>query len=61
LPQQWKDSVTVPVYEKSDKTDCSNYREIPLLPTTYKILPKILVSRLTPRADEIVGDHRRGF
>jgi hypothetical protein len=51
----------VPVYEKSDKTDCSNYREIPLLPTTYKILPKILVSRLTPRADEIVGDHRRGF
>jgi hypothetical protein len=31
LPQQWKESITVPVYKKSDKTDCSNYRGISLL------------------------------
>jgi hypothetical protein len=24
LPEQWKKSVIVPVYKKSDKTDCSN-------------------------------------
>jgi hypothetical protein len=25
LPQQWKESVTVPIYKKGDKTDYNNY------------------------------------
>jgi hypothetical protein len=25
LPDQWKDSIIVPVHKKGDKTDCSNY------------------------------------
>jgi hypothetical protein len=25
LPQQWKESITVPIYKKDDKTDCNNY------------------------------------
>jgi hypothetical protein len=37
LPGQYKESVTVPVYKKVDKTDCSNYHSISLLSTTYKI------------------------
>jgi hypothetical protein len=24
LPAEWKDSITVPIYKKDDKTDCSN-------------------------------------
>jgi hypothetical protein len=32
-----------------------------LLPTSYKILSNILLSRLIPYADEIVGDHECGF
>jgi hypothetical protein len=56
-----KESVTVPVYEKGDKTDCSNYRGILLLPTTCKILSDILLSRLTPYEEEIIGDNQPGF
>jgi hypothetical protein len=33
----------------------SNYRRILLLPATYKILSNILVSRLTPYVDKIIG------
>ena len=44
-----------------DKTDCNNYRGISLLPTTYKILSNILLSRLTPYTKEIIGDHQCGF
>jgi hypothetical protein len=25
LPQQWKESIIVPMYRKGDKTDCNNY------------------------------------
>jgi hypothetical protein len=31
------------------------------LSTTYKILSNILLSRLTPYAEEIIGDHQCGF
>jgi len=61
LPDGWKESIIVPIYKKGNKTDCSNYRGISLLPTVYKILSNILLSRLTPFAEEIIGDHQRGF
>jgi hypothetical protein len=50
----------VPIY-KGDKTDCSNYQGISLLSTTYKILFNIHLTKLTPYAEEIIGEHRCGF
>jgi hypothetical protein len=61
LPDQWKESIIVPVHKKSDKTDCSNYRGISLLSTSYKILFNILHSRLSPNIDEIIGVHECEF
>jgi hypothetical protein len=60
LPDQWKESIIVAVHEKGDKTDCNNYRGISLLSTSYKSSSNIL-SRLSPYADEIIGDHQCGF
>ena len=61
LPEEWRESIIIPIHKKGDKTDCSNYRGISLLPTTYKILSNILLSRLSPYAQEIFGDHQCGF
>jgi len=61
LPELWKESISVPTYRKGDKTDCRNYRAISLLPTTYKILSHILLTRLTPYAEEVIGDHQCGY
>jgi hypothetical protein len=61
LAEEWKESIIVPIYKKGDKTDCSNYRGTSLLPTTYKILSNIPLSRLIPYAKEIIGDHQCGF
>ena len=57
LPEEWKKSI----YKKGDKTDSNNDRGISLLPTTYRILSNTLLSRLTPYAEEIIGDHQCGF
>ena len=61
LPEEWKESIIVPIYKKGDKTDCGNYRGTSLLPTTYKSLSNILLSRPTPYAMNIVGNHQYGF
>jgi sorting nexin-29 len=61
LPHQWKESTVVPIHRKGGKTDCSNYLGISLLSTSYKMLSNILLSWLTPYADEIIGDHQCGF
>jgi hypothetical protein len=61
LPQQWKESIIVPIYKKGDKTDCNNYPGISLLSTAYKILTNILLVRLTPYVNKVIGDHQCGF
>jgi len=61
LPGEWKESIIVPIYKKVDKTHCSNYRAISLLLTMYKILSNILLSKLIPYAEEIIGNHQCGF
>jgi sorting nexin-29 len=61
LPQQWKEAIIIPIYKKGDKTNCSNYRGISLLSTAYKILSNILLARLTPYVNVILGDHQCGF
>src|SRR5215475_13778071 len=61
LPEEWKESIIVHIYKKGDKTDCNNYRGISLLLTTCKIMSNILLSRLIPYAEEIIGDQQCGF
>jgi sorting nexin-29 len=61
LLQQWKESIIVPIYKMGDKIDCNNHRGISLLSTAYKILSNILLARLTPYVNEIIGDHQCDF
>jgi hypothetical protein len=60
-PIQWKESIIVPIHKTGDKTDCNNYRGISVLLTSCTILSSILLSRLSPNIDEIIGEHQFGF
>jgi hypothetical protein len=61
LPEQWEKSIIVPIYKKGEKTDCSNHRGISILSTSFNILSNILLSKLTPYVEGIIGDHQCGF
>jgi hypothetical protein len=58
MPHQWKESIIVPIHKTGDITDCNNYRGISLLSNSYKILSNILLSRLSPNIDKIIGNHQ---
>jgi len=61
VPEPSAESIIVPFYKKGDKTDCSNYPGISLLSTMYKTVSDILLSRLTPYAEEVVEYHQCRF
>ena len=61
MPEQWKDSIVVPIFKKRGKVNCNNYQGILLLPTCYKVLSNILLAKLVPYAEEIMGDHQCSF
>jgi len=46
-------------FQLSSNNDSSNYQGMSLLPTTYKILPNILITRWTPRVDKFTGFRRK--
>jgi hypothetical protein len=61
LSEEWKELIIVLLHKKGDKTVFNNYRGVSLLSTTYKILSNILLSKLTPYVEEIIGDHHCGL
>jgi len=61
LPEEWKELISIPIYKMGDKIEYGSCRGLSLLPTTYKILSNILLSKLTPYAEEIIWYHHCGF
>jgi hypothetical protein len=57
LPDQWKESIIVPVYKIGNKTDCSTYHRILLLSPSYKLLFNILFLKLSSYIYEVTGNH----
>lgn len=61
VPQDWRDSMVVPIHKKGDKANCSNYRGISLLSVPGKVLSRILYGRLLPMADAYLREGQCGF
>jgi sorting nexin-29 len=59
LPQQWKESIIAPIHKRVIILT-NNYQGVSLLSTAYKIFSNILLARLTPYVNEVIGDHQCG-
>ena len=60
-PQDWKRSVFIPIPEKDDAKECSNYRTIALISHTSKVMLKILQARLQRYVNCEPPDVQAGF
>lgn len=50
-----------PIYKKKNPQNCSNYRGIPLLNATYKVLTYCILDKVEPIAESVLDDHQGGF
>ena len=63
VPQEWKDVTMKVLHKKKDRTECSNYRGLPLVAYAGKLLLKILAHRLGDFCEEvgIILEEQCGF
>ena len=63
VPQQWKYAVITVLHKKGDKTECENYRGIPLVSRSGKFLLKVVARRLSAycEAKRLLPEEQCGF
>jgi len=50
-PEDWTQSTFVPLYKKGDPSVCANYRTISLISHASKVLLKVILGRIQPKAE----------
>ena len=60
-PQDWKRSVFIPIPEKGNAKECSNYRTTALISYASKVMLKILQARLQQYINHELPDVQTGF
>ncbi|KAN0032923.1 hypothetical protein ACTFIV_006860 [Dictyostelium citrinum] len=61
IPSKFKEGVITTIFKKGDELNISNRRPITLLNTDYKILSKVLNSRLLDITSKIINKFQNGF
>ena len=61
VPQEWKDSVLIPLFKKNNRLICDNYRGISLFSISGKVLANILLSRLKPVIEPSLLEEKCSF
>ena len=60
-PEQWTKSIVIPIPKKGDIQLCKSYRTISLISHPSKVMLKILLNRLQPKAKFILTEEQAGF
>jgi hypothetical protein len=61
MPEEWRRGLLIKIPKKGDRTRCSNWREITLLPVPSKILPRIILNRIKQAVEIVVKMEQAGF
>ena len=61
VPQEWVDSILVPIPKKGDLSRCDNWRGIALLDVVGKTVARIIQTRLQVFAENVLPDSQCGF
>ena len=60
-PTSWTQSLIITLPKMGNLQLCQNYRTISLISHSSKVMLKVIVNRLKPRAEEIIAEEQAGF
>ncbi|GFS15762.1 endonuclease-reverse transcriptase [Elysia marginata] len=60
-PTEWTKSLVVPLPKKGNLRLCNNYRTISLISHPSKVMLRVILNRLKPKAGEILAEEQAGF
>ena len=60
-PEEWKETIIVPIHKTGDRDRCENYRGITLGNAAYKILSHIILGKIKPYIENVIEDYKNGF
>jgi len=58
IPEEWKEIIIVPIHKRGDRDTCENYRGIALGNGAYKILFNIILGKIEPCIEKVMGDYQ---
>ena len=61
VPADWRKQIIVPIYKKSSKLECTNYREISLMSVASKVVGKAILNKLKHVLDTQLEENQCGF
>ena len=60
-PTEWTKSLVIPLPKKGNLRQCQNYRTISLISHPSKVMLRVILNRLTPKAEELLSEEQAGF
>jgi len=61
IPEEWNEAIIFPINKRGERDSCENYRGIALGNAAYKILSNIILGKIKPYIENILGDYQNGF
>ena len=61
IPEDWGESVVVPIFKKGNRQLCDNYRGISLTPVISRVFASLLLKRLSVAQDSRIREEQAGF
>ena len=61
MPEEWKETIIIPIHKRGDRDRCANYKEIALRNAAYKILSDIILGKIKPYIGKVTGSYQNGF
>ena len=53
IPEEWKETIIVPVHKRGGRDRCENYRRIALGNAAYNILSNIILGKMKPYIEKL--------
>ena len=61
VPSDWTKQITVPIFKKSSRLECDNFRGISLLCSAYKVFARAMLNRMKHYVEKQQSESQCGF